>query len=91
MEAEFGVPQWTLGTSTFAYAGPDRIVCAYSKAGLGRLAVLDLRTQTLTALDTPFTDSARCARQATARCFAPVLPTIPSASSRSISLPAGPS
>ena len=42
MAAEFGAPQWSFGMSTYAFAGPDRIVCAYTQAGLGRLAVLDL-------------------------------------------------
>ena len=37
-----GVPQWQFGASTYAFAGPDRIVCAYSEDGLGKLAVLDL-------------------------------------------------
>ena len=56
MAAEFAVPQWQLGASTYAFAGPDRIVCAYSEAGLGKLAVLDLASETLTPLDTPFTE-----------------------------------
>jgi len=56
MEAEFGLPQWAFGMSTYAFAGADRIVCAYSKDGLGRLAVLDLRTQALASLDIPFTE-----------------------------------
>jgi dipeptidyl aminopeptidase/acylaminoacyl peptidase len=56
MEAEFGLPQWSLGTSTYAFAGANRIVCAYSHAGLGRLAVLDLSSQTLHPLETPFTE-----------------------------------
>ena len=47
MAAEFGLPQWVFGLSTYAFAGPDRIVCAYSEAGLGRLAVLDLTSETL--------------------------------------------
>jgi dipeptidyl aminopeptidase/acylaminoacyl peptidase len=55
-EAEFGVPLWQLGASTYAFAGPDRIVCAYSEDGLGRLAVLDLASEALTPLDLPFTD-----------------------------------
>jgi hypothetical protein len=36
MEAEFGVPQWNFGMSTFAFAGARRIICAYVKRGLGR-------------------------------------------------------
>ncbi len=56
MAAEFGVPQWVLGASTFAFAGPDRIVCSYSQGGLGRLAVLDLAGGALKPLDLPFTE-----------------------------------
>jgi dipeptidyl aminopeptidase/acylaminoacyl peptidase len=56
MAAEFGVPQWVFGASTYAWAGADRIVCAYSSAGLGRLAVLDLENKALRPIETPFTE-----------------------------------
>ena len=56
MEAEFGLPQWNFATSTYAFAGPGRIVCAYSQHGLDRLAVLDLASGALSPLDTPFSD-----------------------------------
>jgi dipeptidyl aminopeptidase/acylaminoacyl peptidase len=54
--AEFGLPQWLLGMSTYAFAGPERIVCTYSQGGLGCLAVLDLANETLTPVATPFTE-----------------------------------
>jgi dipeptidyl aminopeptidase/acylaminoacyl peptidase len=56
MAAEFGVPQWIFGLSTYAFAGPERIVCTYTSGGLGRLAVLDLHTKSLTPIATPFTE-----------------------------------
>jgi len=56
MASEFGLPQWTLATSTHAFAGAGRIVCSYSENGLGRLAVLDLARDTLTPLALPFTE-----------------------------------
>jgi dipeptidyl aminopeptidase/acylaminoacyl peptidase len=56
LAAEFGVPQWLFGASTYAFAGPDRIVCAYSQGGLGRLALLDLARGSLTPFDTPYTE-----------------------------------
>jgi dipeptidyl aminopeptidase/acylaminoacyl peptidase len=56
MAAEFGVPLWRLGATTYACAGSDRIVCAYSKAGIGQLAVLDLKDGVLRPLETPFTE-----------------------------------
>ncbi len=58
MAAEFGLPQWVLGMSTYAFAGADRIVCAYSQSGLGRLAVLELAGKTLSSIATPFTEFA---------------------------------
>jgi dipeptidyl aminopeptidase/acylaminoacyl peptidase len=54
--AEFGVPQWLFGLSSYAFAGPDRIVCSYVEAGLGNLAVLNLDSETLRPLELPFTE-----------------------------------
>ena len=54
MAAEFGLPQWLLGMSTYAFAGSERIVCTYSQNGLGCLAVLNLANETLTPVATPF-------------------------------------
>jgi hypothetical protein len=75
MAAEFGAPQWVFGMATYAFAAPDRIVCTYTQAGLGRLAVLDLPRGALRALDTRSPNSGRCGRTATASCFAPARPT----------------
>lgn len=58
MAAEFGAPQWVFGMSTYAFAGPDRIVCAYSEVGLWKLGVVDLAADTLRTLETPFTQFA---------------------------------
>ncbi|HEY7665882.1 MAG TPA: prolyl oligopeptidase family serine peptidase [Xanthobacteraceae bacterium] len=78
MAAEFGVPQWLFGLSTYAFVGDERIVCSYSEAGLGRLAVLDLATGALTPCDLPFTEfgSLRATRdRAVFRAAAPDHPT----------------
>lgn len=56
MAAEFGLPQWVFGMSSYAFAGPQRIVCTYSQGGLGRLAVVDPTNATLTPVATPFTE-----------------------------------
>jgi dipeptidyl aminopeptidase/acylaminoacyl peptidase len=56
MAAEFGVPQWNFGMSTYACVGSDRLICTYSSAGLGRLAMLDLKNKTLQPIETPFTE-----------------------------------
>jgi len=56
MQAEFGVPQWNFGMSTYAFAGRGRIVCVFTKAGLGQLARLDLASGSLQAIETGFTE-----------------------------------
>jgi dipeptidyl aminopeptidase/acylaminoacyl peptidase len=56
MAAEFGVPLWKLGATTYACAGAERIVCAYSSSGLGQVAVLELKGKVLRPVETPFTD-----------------------------------
>jgi dipeptidyl aminopeptidase/acylaminoacyl peptidase len=56
MQAEFGVPQWNFGMSTYAFASARRIVCAYTMAGLGQLATLDLASGSLQAIETGFTE-----------------------------------
>src|SRR5262249_4785545 len=40
----------------YACGGSDRIVCAYSTGGLGKLAVLNLRDKVLRSFETPFTE-----------------------------------
>jgi dienelactone hydrolase len=56
MQAEFGMPQWNFDMSTYAFAGARRIVCVYTKAGLGHLATLDLASGSLQAIETGFTE-----------------------------------
>ena len=55
-EAEFGSAQWVFGMSTYAVAGPRRLVCSYASKGIGHLAALDLGSGTLTPIKTPYTD-----------------------------------
>lgn len=55
MEAEFGMPQWVFGMSTYAFAGSNRIACTYSKDGISHLATLDTTTKQLEEIETPYT------------------------------------
>ena len=59
MEAEFGVPQWGLGPSTYGFASPNRIICSYSRDGTSHIADLDTETLELKTVPTPFTDITR--------------------------------
>jgi len=56
MKAEFGMPQWGFGMSTYAFESAERIVCAYIENGLSRLALIDTRTKQFEPVDCPYTD-----------------------------------
>jgi dipeptidyl aminopeptidase/acylaminoacyl peptidase len=54
--AEFGSAQWGFRLSRYAFVGPRRLVCSYSRDGVTSLAQLDLDTLRLTPLATEFTE-----------------------------------
>jgi dipeptidyl aminopeptidase/acylaminoacyl peptidase len=56
MQAEFGMPQWGLGMSTYAFESAERIVCAYIEKAISRLAVIDTRTKEFEPVDSSYTD-----------------------------------
>lgn len=56
MEAEFGAPQWFFGMSTYAFVSSDNIICTYNEKGTWHLARLDIATQKLKRIETPYTD-----------------------------------
>ena len=56
MEAEFGVPQWVFGLSTYAFESADKIVCTFAERGVWRLGLIDARTRTLERIDVAYTD-----------------------------------
>ena len=53
--AEFGLPQWAFGMSTYGFATAERIICTYTQNGTWHLASLDTRTKQLEELATPYT------------------------------------
>jgi dipeptidyl aminopeptidase/acylaminoacyl peptidase len=55
-EAEFGVPQWVFGQSTYAFRSAGQLVCAYREGGRDHLALLDIATGNLAPIVTPFAD-----------------------------------
>lgn len=59
MEAEFGMPLWVFGMSTYAFAGANRIACTYTKDGICHLATIDLGTLALAEIETPYTSIGR--------------------------------
>jgi dipeptidyl aminopeptidase/acylaminoacyl peptidase len=54
--AEFGLPQWVFGMSTYGFASAQKIVCTFIERGKSVLATLDTRTGVLTRIETKLTD-----------------------------------
>ncbi|MBA7467130.1 hypothetical protein ES708_06369 [subsurface metagenome] len=55
MEADFGVPQWLFGMSTYTFESASRIICCYSQQGIWHLASLNTQTGELEKIKTPYT------------------------------------
>ena len=53
--AEFGLPHWAFGMSTYAFASAERIICTYTENGTWHLASLDTQTKQLKEISTPYT------------------------------------
>lgn len=53
MEAEFGLPQWVFGMSTWGFAGDGRIVACASADGVSRLGIVT-QTGAFDAFETPY-------------------------------------
>ena len=56
LDAEFGQPQWVFGLSTYAFAGPDKLVCTYTSKGLAKLATIDIASGEMKDIDVPYTE-----------------------------------
>lgn len=56
MAAEFGLPQWVFGLSTFAFVDSQRIVSSACILGSWSLGTIDLDEKKFVPIETPFTD-----------------------------------
>ncbi len=54
VDAEFGVPMWLLGYSTYAFLGDGRIACVYRGGGVHHLGLLEPGSDELLDLDLPY-------------------------------------
>jgi dipeptidyl aminopeptidase/acylaminoacyl peptidase len=52
--AEFGLPLWIFGTTTYGFESPNHLICTYVEAGVQYLARLNTQTLTLTEIETPY-------------------------------------
>jgi dipeptidyl aminopeptidase/acylaminoacyl peptidase len=56
MNAEFGMPQWGFGMSSYGFESAEKIVCAFIERGIFRLAFINTRTKRFEPIDAPYTD-----------------------------------
>jgi dipeptidyl aminopeptidase/acylaminoacyl peptidase len=54
MEAEFGVPQWAFGYSTYAFVSPHAIICSFIEHGTTYLGRLETTTGKLDVIGSPY-------------------------------------
>jgi len=50
MDAEFGLPQWVFGMRRYDFIDQNTIVTSYSRAGVDKLAVIDIQANALTTI-----------------------------------------
>lgn len=55
LPAEFGLPQWVFGMSTYGLISDQRIFCTYTQNGIWYLATLNPQTQQLRSFDVSYT------------------------------------
>jgi len=55
MQAEFGLPQWVFGMTSYGFESASRIVCVYGAAGIDKLAILDTSSGAFETIETPYT------------------------------------
>jgi dipeptidyl aminopeptidase/acylaminoacyl peptidase len=75
-EAEFGLPQWLFGMSTYAFASDELVVCAFARRGDWGLGLLDTRRKTLERVEQPYTDITYVRADATRAVFRAGSPTV---------------
>lgn len=56
MEAEFGMPQWGFGMSSYAFESSKRIVCTYIEKGISHLGLIDTRAKEFEVIESSYTD-----------------------------------
>jgi dipeptidyl aminopeptidase/acylaminoacyl peptidase len=56
MHADFGRPHWVFGVSTYAWASPERIICAYANRGTWNLAELETTSLKFSPIENPYSD-----------------------------------
>lgn len=79
LNAEFGVPQWVFGMSTYAFTAANKIICTFTQNGIWNLASLNTTKKHLQQIETPYTSIDCLTAQGEQVCFLGSSPTEPTA------------
>lgn len=53
-DAEFGLPLWVFGMTTYGFESAESLICTYIEAGIQHLARLNTRSRELSEISTPY-------------------------------------
>jgi dipeptidyl aminopeptidase/acylaminoacyl peptidase len=56
LDAEFATPLWSLGMSCYTFCGPQHIVCCYTQDGSWQLTSVEISTNQIKHIDSPYTE-----------------------------------
>ncbi len=56
MQAEFGMPQWGFGMSSYAFITADTIICTFIERGISRLGLIDTKSKKFGPFDCRYSD-----------------------------------
>ncbi|NJN86917.1 MAG: S9 family peptidase [Leptolyngbyaceae cyanobacterium SL_7_1] len=77
--AEFGLPQWVFGMTTYGFVSADRLLCTYLEGGVQQFVQLDLTNRSVQRIDIPYTSVSGLQVGADGAVFVASSPTAPGA------------
>ncbi|MEM1172202.1 MAG: S9 family peptidase [Cyanobacteria bacterium P01_H01_bin.35] len=78
LDAEFGMPQWVFGMSTYAFTETHKILCTFSQNGIWHLATLNTTKKHLQEIEIPYTSISYLTAKESRVCFMGSSPKEPS-------------
>ena len=78
LNAEFGMPQWVFGISTYSFTAVNKILCTFSRNGIWNLATLNTTKKHLQEIEIPYTSISYLTAKDNRVCFLGSSPTEPS-------------
>ena len=55
-QAEFGMPQWGFGMSSYAFVTPSTVICTFIEKGISKLALIETKSKKFEPIDCRYSD-----------------------------------